>query len=94
MSGRSFWLGQSVQLRVAFTGPGRAPQEVGGVVFRCRRPDGTTTTVAAEDGGSPGLWVGYLTVDQAGVWKLRATCATPRPAVDEAEFRVMPSAVV
>lgn len=93
MSEPPYWIGQSVQLRAAFMGPGRAPLGVGGVAFLLRRPDGTTVAVNAEETASPGLWLGHVTADQAGVWRVRASCLTPRPAVDEGEFLVMPSTV-
>jgi len=94
MADGPYWIGQSVELRVSFTGAGLAPIEATGVAFAVKKPDGTTAAVAAEAGGSPGIWVGYVTADQAGVWKVRATCTAPRPAVDEGEFRVTPSAVL
>lgn len=93
MSAPTYWIGQSVELRAAFTGPGRTPLEVSGVAFQVRKPDDTIEVVNAEETASTGLWLGYVTADQAGVWRVRASCMTPRPAVDEGEFRVMPSTV-
>lgn len=93
MNGVSYWLGQSVQLRGSFLGEGRAPLDVTGVAFEVRRPDGTTAAVPAEAAPSQGLWLGYVTADQVGVWRVRLTCTGPRPAVDEGEFRVKASTV-
>lgn len=53
MAFTTYWIGQSVELRVSFTGPGSAPQVVTGVQFQVRKPDATTATVTAESGGAP-----------------------------------------
>jgi hypothetical protein len=47
--------------------------------------------VAQADPDRANEWVGYVVADQAGVWACKASCTTPRPAVDQSSFTVMAS---
>ena len=92
MQGMQYWQGQSVELRVIFLGVDGAPRAAGGVAFRVKKPDATLLSVAAvADPDRANEWVGYVVADQSGVWTVRASCTTPRPAVDQSTFTVMAS---
>lgn len=87
-----YWQGQAVELRVSFTGAGGALVTAGGVAFRVRKPDATLVTVAAaEDPERASEWVGTVVADQAGEWTVKASCATPQPAVEQMTFVVKAS---
>jgi hypothetical protein len=92
MTGMNYWQGQSVELRVVFLGLDGLPLAAGGVAFRVKKPDGSLVTVAAQaDPAEANQWVGYVVADQAGVWAVKASCTTPRAAVDQSSFTVMAS---
>ena len=92
MSVIQYWQGQSVELRVMFLGVDGVPLAAGGVAFRVKKPDGTFVNVIAEAAPDrPNEWVGYVVADQAGVWACKASCTTPRAAVDQSSFTVMAS---
>ncbi|MCA3288252.1 MAG: hypothetical protein ING09_17050 [Roseomonas sp.] len=92
MSGAQYWQGQSVELRVVFLGIDGLPLAAGGVAFRVKKPDGTLVSVSAQaDAAVADQWVGYVVADQAGVWTVKASCTTPRAAVDQSTFTVMAS---
>jgi hypothetical protein len=92
MSVIQYWQGQSVELRVMFLGVDGVPLAAGGVAFRVKKPDGTLLSVVAQaDPDRANEWVGYVVADQAGVWTVKASCTTPRPAVDQSSFTVMAS---
>ncbi len=92
MTGMQYWQGQSVELRVIFLGVDGAPLAAGGVAFRVKKPDATLLSVTAQaDPAVANQWVGYVVADQAGVWIVKASCTTPRAAVDQSTFTVMAS---
>jgi hypothetical protein len=92
MIGMQYWQGQSVELRVIFLGVDGAPLAAGGVAFRVQKPDKSLLSVTAQaDPAVADQWVGYVVADQAGVWTVKASCTTPRAAVDQSSFTVMAS---
>lgn len=92
MSATLYWQGQSVELRVLFLNANGVPLAAGGVAFRVKKPDGAFVTVAAtEDPDRANEWIGYVVADLAGVWTVKASCTTPRPAVEQHSFTVMAS---
>ena len=92
MSAIQYWQGQSVELRVLFLDVAGVPLAAGGVVFRVKKPDASLLTIAAfEDPARANEWIGYVVADQAGVWTVKASCATPRPAVEQQSFTVTAS---
>lgn len=92
MTALQYWQGQSIELRALFATADGVPLAAGGVAFRVKKPDGTLVTVSAQaDPDRANEWVGYVVVDQAGVWACKASCTTPRPAVDQSSFTVMAS---
>ena len=92
MSAIQYWQGQSVELRVLFADASGVPLAAGGVAFRVKKPDASLLTIAAfEDPARAHEWIGYVIADQAGVWTVKASCATPRPAVEQQSFTVMAS---
>lgn len=92
MNAMQYWQGQSVELRVLFADAAGVPLAAGGVAFRVKKPDGALSTVAAsEDPARANEWIGYVVADQAGVWTVKASCSTPRPAVEQQSFTVTAS---
>ena len=92
MSAIQYWQGQSVELRVLFLDVAGVPLAAGGVAFRLKKPDASFLTIAAvEDPARANEWIGYVVADQAGVWTVKASCSTPRPAVEQQSFSVMAS---
>ncbi len=92
MNAAKYWQGQSVELRALFLDADGVPLAAGGVSFRVKKPDGTFVTVAASpDPERVNEFVGVLVADQAGVWAVKASCTTPRAAVDQSSFTVMAS---
>ena len=92
MSAIQYWQGQSVELRVLFLDTAGVPLAAGGVAFRLKKPDASLLTIAAvEDPARANEWIGYVVADQAGVWTVKASCTTPRPAVEQQSFTVMAS---
>ena len=92
MAGVQYWQGQSVELRVLFQTADGAPVAAGGVSFRLRKPDASLITVtASEDPDRAQEWVGNVVADQVGTWTVKASCTTPRPAVEQSSFTVMAS---
>jgi hypothetical protein len=92
MSAIQYWQGQSVELRVLFLSADGVPLSAGGTVFRVKKPDGSLVTVAAtQDPARANEWIGYVVADQAGTWAVKASCTTPRPAVEQQSFTVMVS---
>jgi hypothetical protein len=92
MTGMQYWQGQSVELRVVFLGLDGLPLAAAGVAFRVKKPDGSLVTVSAQaDPAVANQWVGYVVADQAGVWTVKASCSSPRAAVDQSSFTVMAS---
>jgi hypothetical protein len=70
--------------------PGYSTQKVSFCVVI--KPDGTLVSVSAQaDPAVANQWVGYVVADQAGVWTVKASCTTPRAAVDQSTFTVMAS---
>jgi hypothetical protein len=92
MASGKYWQGQTVELRAMFLGMDGVALVATGVAFRVKRPDGTFLTVAAQpDQLRPNEWLAYVVADQAGTWTVRASCATPRAAVEQSTFSVMAS---
>jgi hypothetical protein len=92
MNAAKYWQGQSVELRALFLDADGVPLAAGGVAFRVKKPDGTFVTVAASpDPERVNEFVGVLVADQAGLWDVKASCTTPRAAVDQSSFTVMAS---
>ena len=92
MSAIQYWQGQSVELRVLFLTADGVPLAAGGVAFRVKKPDASFVTVSASvDPARANEWIGYVVADQAGVWTVKASCSTPRPAVEQSSFTVMAS---
>jgi hypothetical protein len=92
MTGVQYWQGQSVELRVLFQNADGVPVAAGGVAFRVQKPDKSFLTVAAtEDPARANEWIGYVVADQVGTWIVKASCTTPRPAVEQSSFTVMAS---
>ena len=76
----------------AVPGCGWRAAAAGGVAFRLKKPDASFLTIAAvEDPARANEWIGYVVADQAGVWTVKASCSTPRPAVEQQSFSVMAS---
>lgn len=62
--------------------------EVGGVVFTLRRPEGVQVTVEPEDGQEIGALSFGVSCDTAGLWRAEAVSATPAGAAAEITWRV------
>lgn len=90
----SYWFGETVRIRVAFTDDASAAADVAGAEMKAKAPDGTVTVIPLEGDGGTGLYRGDIVADQAGNWHVRATCATPSAAAAEAAFTVAASSVI
>jgi hypothetical protein len=97
MSTTYFWPGETVRLRVKFTGEDGEPTTVAGLAMSYRAPGATSPTaipasVIVADG--PGSYYTDLPLPTSGDWAVRATCTTPTASAVEVGFSVLRSAVV
>jgi hypothetical protein len=89
----SFWPGETVRVRVAFSDEAGAGVTVGGVVFSARDPAGAAVSLTPTS-ESASTYFADVPVTMAGDWAVRATCAVPTPAAVEVSFSVVPSHVI
>lgn len=88
----SYWLGETVRLRVTFTDEAGAALAVSGAAMAVKKPGGSTASVALTGDGD-GKFYGDVPTDEAGTWFARATCSSPAGAAVEAQFTVRASNV-